>query len=61
MTSQEHDLGGHEPQAAEKARRLAAARDEADIALCRASAEDPAGAMTHDEFMAALAAEDATA
>ncbi|HEX3827208.1 MAG TPA: type II toxin-antitoxin system prevent-host-death family antitoxin [Sporichthyaceae bacterium] len=42
-------------------RELQRAQDEADIALCLRSEADPAPRLTHDEFMAALDAEDAAA
>ncbi|HEX3826752.1 MAG TPA: hypothetical protein VHV82_05700 [Sporichthyaceae bacterium] len=41
-------------------RELQRAQDEADIALCLRSEADPAPRLTHEEFMAALDAEDAS-
>lgn len=40
-------------------RELQQAQDDADIATCRHSQANPGRRMTHDEFMALLAAEDA--
>lgn len=42
-------------------RELQQAQDDADIALCLRSEADPASRLTHEEFMAALDAEDAAA
>jgi|GEM_PF-6527617 len=42
-------------------RELQQAQDEADIAVCVRSDADPSPRLTHDEFMAALDAEDAAA
>jgi prevent-host-death family protein len=42
-------------------RELQRAQDDADIALCLRSEADPGPRLTHEEFMAALAAEDAAA
>lgn len=45
----------------ETLRELQRLQDEADIAICLRSEADPAPRLTHEEFMAALEAEDAAA
>lgn len=45
----------------ETLRELQRLRDDAGIAICLRSEADPTPRLTHEEFMAALEAEDATA